>query len=371
MSKVSIIMPVYNGERFLKPAIDSALAQTFADWELIVVDDGSKDSTPEILRQVTDPRVKVIHKQNGGEASARNLALEHACGEYISFLDADDLYLPNALADLTAFLDSHPEYEVVFADGHLCDEQDRKLTRLSEHRPGLHTGNILEPLVLTASVITVPVCTMLRRSVVEQNHIRFDTQFVIGPDWDFWIQVARVARFGNLDRLTCMYRVHLSNITRTSGANRRRDDLIRGREKVMRSDWFSDLSVETRRRFFYNLLVELASDLPDRQLALLQEPAFRQLSAQDQATLWRQVGIDIFRKRGDQEKAELCFKSASRLSPADRKTKMLMRASRLGRLPLQLLLRTWEMLHRAQVTARGIGKKKPKPVPSALGPVKS
>jgi hypothetical protein len=168
-----------------------------------------------------------------------------------------------------------------------------------------------------------------------------------------------------------MYRVHLSNITRTSGANRRREDLIHGREKVMRSDWFARLSETTRQRFFYNLLIELAAGQPERQLGFLGEAAFQSLSAAHQAVLWRQVGIEIFRHSGDLEQARRCFEQSGRIYPADRKTGMLYRVSKFGQIPLRGTIGAWNLVHRVSVALRGIGQSKPKPVPSALGPVKN
>ena len=91
MPKISVIMPVYNGESFIEQAIQSLLFQSFDDWELIVVDDGSTDSTPIILQKLNDIRINTIWQENRGEAGARNTALNHVTGEYLAFLDADDV----------------------------------------------------------------------------------------------------------------------------------------------------------------------------------------------------------------------------------------------------------------------------------------
>ena len=90
--KISVIVPVYNVEMFLRRCIDSILAQTFTDFELLLIDDGSKDKSGEICDEYAtkDVRIRVFHKQNGGVSSARNVGLNHAIGEYICFCDADD-----------------------------------------------------------------------------------------------------------------------------------------------------------------------------------------------------------------------------------------------------------------------------------------
>ncbi len=248
--KITVITPVYNGELFIEGAIASLLAQSLHDWELIIVDDGSSDSTPQILEKFEDKRIKVIRQKNSGEAKARNIGLNHATGEYVSFLDADDLYFPNAIEDLSSFLDLHPEYDVVYSEGQICDDQDRPLMRLSEIRSGIYTGDILEKLVLSSSVITVPVCTMTRRIKILEHSIKFDPNLIIGPDWDFWIQLAVHVKFGYLDKLTCKYRVHNSNITRRVNVKKRKHDQVFGRLKVMNSDWFEKLSLVTREFFF-------------------------------------------------------------------------------------------------------------------------
>ncbi len=201
MPRVSVIMPVYNGELYLKQAIDSLLSQAFQDWELVVVDDGSTDATAQILQQYTDARIQIFRQKNRGEAGARNTGLANMTGEYMAFLDADDEYLPGALENLVSFLDNHPQYTVVFSDGYICNDKDQQLMRLTEVRPGIFTGNVLDPLIMTPTVLTVPVCTMTRISRVREFDLRFDEENnLYGTDWDFWIRLAVHVKFGYLDK---------------------------------------------------------------------------------------------------------------------------------------------------------------------------
>lgn len=372
MSLISVIMPVYNGARFLEKTLDSLLAQTCADWELIVVDDGSTDATPEMLARYDDPRFVKIRKANGGEAQTRNVGLRHATGEFIAFLDADDLYLPTALADMSAFLTAHPEFDALFSNGYLCDENEHILSQLTDHRSGIYTGNILEPLVLTADVLTVPVCTLTRRAVIQQHHVEFDEQLVIGPDWDFWIRLARYARFGYLDKLTCMYRVHLTNITRTSGAQKRRNDLVYGRMKVLNAEWFPELSWPTRQKFFYALLVDLLAEDATQQQRVFDHANFKGLSDAQRASLLRQVGTRQLLTGSAPDFAVQCLQDAVTLNPADRKSRYLLQARRtLGLSTTVALLRLWQQLIQWGHKARSVGRRRAKPVPSSLGPVGS
>jgi glycosyltransferase involved in cell wall biosynthesis len=364
------MMPVYNGEKYVADAIRSLLAQTWQDWELIVVDDGSTDATPSILDQFRDRRIRRVWQQNAGEAVARNTALDLARGERLAFLDADDVYLPSALEAHSRFLEIHPEWDAAFSDGYVVDGSGRVLSRLTEHRPGIHTGDILEPLVLTASVITVPVCTMLRRNTVDRHTIRFDPSLIIGPDWDFWIQVARVARFGYLDEVTCQYRVHQTNVTLTSGWERRREDLIRNRMKVLSSDWFQGLSLPTRRRFFWGLLIDLLTGDACRQLAILEGAPCRWLPPVDQAAVWRHVAVDRLEHEPTAEGARACLESALRIHPASSKTRAILAVLRVGRLPALAALRSWRLGHAGAGWFRSLGRVKPKPVPAALQPMR-
>ena len=339
--KVTVITPVYNGERYIGGAIASLLAQSFQDWELVVIDDGSSDSTPQILEKLTDPRIRIIRQQNAGEANARNVGLDHATGEYISFLDADDLYFPNAIEDLSSFLDLHPQYDVVYSEGQICDDQDQPLMRLSEIRSGVYTGNVLERLVLSSSVVTVPVCTMTRRSKILEHTVKFDPNLVIGPDWDFWIQLAVHVGFGYLDKMTCKYRVHNTNITRRVDVDKRKHDQVFGRLKVMNSDWFNDLSLYTREFFFTDLLVNIISGDAKTQTSILASTQFSKLPAYVRSNLWRTVGINVLQCERNEDLAKRYFDESLKINPEDRKTKLLIWSLGVGHSFTLGLINTW------------------------------
>lgn len=121
----SVIMPVYNGERFVSAAIDSVLAQSFQDWELVIVNDGSKDNTLDVLKKYEDnPKIKIITQPNGGVSAARNTAMANAVYDYYAFLDCDDLWLPDHLETLYNMIEKYPDAgtyatlaQIRFADG--------------------------------------------------------------------------------------------------------------------------------------------------------------------------------------------------------------------------------------------------------------
>jgi glycosyltransferase involved in cell wall biosynthesis len=111
--KVSVIMAVYNGERYLKEAIDSILSQTFSDFELLIVNDGSTDRTKDILKEYDDPRIRILSQSNKGCIAARHLAIKNARGKYLAIMDSDDIALQERLSKTAAYLDSHNDVVLV------------------------------------------------------------------------------------------------------------------------------------------------------------------------------------------------------------------------------------------------------------------
>ena len=114
MPIISVIVPVYNVEKYLNRCIDSILAQTFSDFELLLIDDGSKDKSGEICDQYAekDDRIKVLHKENGGASAARNTGIDHAVGEYIMFADSDDYIGRNMLESLLGLIERQNDWAI-------------------------------------------------------------------------------------------------------------------------------------------------------------------------------------------------------------------------------------------------------------------
>jgi len=355
MPKVTVITPVYNGQSYIDTAINSLLSQTLQDWELIVVDDGSTDSTPQILEKFTDSRIRVIRQQNAGEARARNVGLQNVTGEYVALLDADDSYLPTALEELSAFLDSYPQFDVVYSDGQICDEQDRFLMTLTDVRPGIYTGEILEKVVISSSVVTVPVCTMTRQSKILEHSVRFDPNLVIGPDWDFWIQLAVHVNFGYLNKITCKYRIHTTNITRTTASEKRKKDQIYRRMKIMNAEWFVRLSPATQELFFLDLLTVTLSGDSVSQQEILHSPQFGGMAPSKRADLWRMVGIDALKNGEDPAAVKSYLAESLRLNPSDRKTGLLLSTLSIGRPVALAFVTAWHGFLQVAKKATSVG----------------
>jgi glycosyltransferase involved in cell wall biosynthesis len=284
---ISVIMPAYNAEQYIGQAIQSVLAQSCKNWELIVVDDGSTDRTSQILAGFSDPRIRVHHQPNGGEACARNTALDLIQGKFLAFLDSDDVFLPEHLKLTSGYLNDHPEVGGVYTDGFYIDQTGSRLKPLSSRRRGPFEGDIFEEVMRSSDVFGAPVCVVLRSDVIKQNALRFDSEIVIGPDWDFLNQFAEVSPFGYVKEPTCLYRVHQTNISVRTGIERRMKSLARCREKTIKMKRFMECSAESRIFVFYDLLINLLQGNIKRRSEIVDWPEFTQLPHDEQARLLR------------------------------------------------------------------------------------
>jgi len=210
MPKVTVIIPTYNRADYVCEAIDSVLTQTFTDYEIIVVDDGSTDNTADLLRPLAEQGlIRYIFQENRGESAARNQGIAVASGEYIAFLDSDDLFLPTKLEKQVSYLDTHPDIALVhswyakFEDGGR-DLGIRDTSRLN--------GWIYPAYLLDWSVLMVVPAVMVRSSVLEQVG-GFDETIRWGPDLDMWRRITRKFRIAVIPDVLCKIRVHPGNIS--------------------------------------------------------------------------------------------------------------------------------------------------------------
>lgn len=320
---VSVMMPAYNAERYIGQAIESVLAQHYAHWELIVVNDGSSDNTAGVAAHYTDPRIRVIHQENQGESVARNRALDEMKGEYVAFLDADDVFFPHHLEIAVRYLQEHPERDAVYTDGYHCDEEGNQLAPLSSRRRGPFTGDIFEELVRASDVHGPPTCVVLHRRPILDQDLRFDPDIVIGPDWDFMTRYAQWAQFGYVDDHTVLYRIHRTNVSVRVGLQRRALYMARCREKAIQLPCFKQCSLETRVAVFYDLLVNLLVGYPERQLEVMAVPAFEALPAEERARLLRLAAARALRREGDQGYVREWLAEARALNPRDARSVVL------------------------------------------------
>ena len=187
MPAVSVIMPVFNVERYVDAAVASLLAQTWRDFEVLAVNDGSTDATARLVESwaARDSRIRVLHKANGGISSARNAALRAAAGDFIALLDGDDTWDPAFLESQMAILQAHPEIDVVTANarnlgGHRDGQPARPWPDAKPH-PDL--------LGMIADEEAVFIMCVFRRRVYEQIG-EFDESLRTNEDYDYWLRAA-------------------------------------------------------------------------------------------------------------------------------------------------------------------------------------
>lgn len=199
MKQVSVIIPVYGVENYIAATIESVLAQTYQNFELLIVDDASPDRSIEICQQFTDPRIKIIRQENRGLAGARNTGIRQAQGDYIAFLDGDDLWLPDKLEKHLQHLENSPEVGVSFSRSEFIDIAGNSLgTYLMPQLTGIDVICLLK-----GSPIGNGSAAVLRRAVLDA--IKFRTNFY-GSEEDFYFDDA----FRQSEDIECWLRIVLT-----------------------------------------------------------------------------------------------------------------------------------------------------------------
>lgn len=311
------MMPAYNAETFIGDAIESVLAQSNQHWELVIVDDGSSDRTFDIASHYDDSRIRIIRQKNQGEAAARNTALRNIQGEFLAFLDADDLFLPHHLETTVGYLLAHSHRDGIYTDGYYIDQAGSRLQTISSRRRGPFEGNLFEEVVYSSDVFGPPTCVVLRTNMIQSHSLTFDESIVIGPDWDFFTKYADVGKFGYLDQLTCLYRLHTTNISIRTGLKRRALELAKCRTNAIKMRNFRNCSVRVRTAVFYDLLINLLIDFPERQTELTHCQEFTELPEQEQARLLRLMASTTVVHGQDQTHVGKWLDRARQLNPMD------------------------------------------------------
>lgn len=207
---ISIIVPVYNVEKYIKDCLESVLTQTYTNFEVLVIDDGSKDSSGKICDEYAkkDSRFKVIHKENEGVSATRNVALDIAKGKYITFLDSDDILLDNALEIM------HSEIIETNADVSVLGWYDFKKNDILVYNCPKHTALLLDDEVLKnflneKSFPSVIWGKLYKRNIIDK--VRFDTSLVIAEDFDFLYKVLKNAKCLSINTHKVIYKYRVRN----------------------------------------------------------------------------------------------------------------------------------------------------------------
>jgi len=229
MPDVSVLMPVYNGERFLREAIDSILHQTYRDFELLILNDGSTDASLTIINSYTDPRIRLIdNEQNRGLTATLNRGLEEASSDLIARQDADDLSSPNRLAKQVEFFKHHPDVALLGTQARFIDER------------GYSSGSILQRACSHDSIkwdllfdnSFTHSSVMFRKRVVQGELGGYDETFSYCQDYELWSRVATSHHVANLIESLVSYRIH--PYARMS--DRMKESIIRENRRVAESN---------------------------------------------------------------------------------------------------------------------------------------
>lgn len=217
----TIVVPCYNRADIVLDTVHSILKQEYQNFELVLVDDGSKDNTREVVAAITDPRVRYFYKDNGERGAARNYGAQQARGKYINFFDSDDEMYPNHLRVVKEFLEANGEVEVVHTGYERLDGQDRVISEMFEFKASTNEV-LLHDNPLACNTVFV------RRDIALANPFEEDRRLASAEDWELWVRLASKYTFYPIRQKTFCLREHDGRSLNTIApeAVRQRDELF-------------------------------------------------------------------------------------------------------------------------------------------------
>ncbi|ALF52922.1 glycosyl transferase family A [Nostoc piscinale CENA21] len=246
MPKVTVVIPAYNAMQFLPETVESVLAQTFSDLELLIVNDGSSDNIVQWANNITDERVKLISQENQGVSAARNTGIMQSNGEYLAFLDADDLWKPTKLEKQILRFEEYPEAGLVYTWTHLVDTFAKPINRVLASRL---EGNVWKQ-ILVANMIGNGSSAMVRRSCFQTVGL-FDPELSGAADRDMWIRIAVHYPFAVVKEPLTLWRQHTNSMSKKRQEMVK--DLRRTIDKNFQSVSFDLLYLQNRSYSYMNL----------------------------------------------------------------------------------------------------------------------
>jgi len=204
--KVTVLLPVYNAEKYIAEAVNSVLNQTFEEFELLILNDGSTDKSVEILRSIEDERITIINNpKNLGLIATLNRGLEKAKGKYIARMDADDICYPNRFEEQVKFLDENEDYVIVGSNFLKFGFENGESNLWNEDEQ-------IRVAVFFESPLAHPT-TMFRRDVISANRLTYDKRYLHLEDWALWFRILQFGKAKNLECTLLKYRLEDQNIT--------------------------------------------------------------------------------------------------------------------------------------------------------------
>ncbi len=221
MPKISVVIPAYNVMAYLPETVESVIKQTFTDLEVLIINDGSSDQIVQWVSQLTDPRIKLISQENQGLPGARNTGITHAQGEYIAFLDADDLWEPSKLEKQVECFEKAPEVGLVYTWTTLIDSLRKPIGITFNYDL---EGKVWEQ-ILVVDAVGNGSSAMVRRNCFNTVG-NFDTSLTWGEDWDMWIRIAAQYPFAVVKEYLTLYRQHPGSMSKNLEKSLKNLDIV-------------------------------------------------------------------------------------------------------------------------------------------------
>ena len=202
---ISVIMPVYNAEKYVKSAIESILSQSFQDFELLIFNDCATDNSLTIIQSFSDPRIKLFSSlKNLGYLIHLNKGIDLAQGKYIARMDADDISMPQRFEKQVAFMDAHKDYGLVGTWAQILDSEQ-------------HVKPCVEDMAIRLQLLKMNQffhsSVLIRKSILTNNHLYYNKEFYTAEDYELWVRISSFCKIGNLNEFLVKYRIHDEQIS--------------------------------------------------------------------------------------------------------------------------------------------------------------
>lgn len=208
MPKGSVVIATYNCAKYICEAINSVLKQTFKDYEIIVIDDGSTDDTKEVLNDYINKKlITYIYQQHSGVSKARNLGINSASGEYILFLDADDILMPNVLENEVLYLDKHKDICLISGQFQIINESGALREKTEIRKTGIVNWWLIPENQIILSGL------LLRRNFLLRHSLFFKEEYDGAEDYLLWLEMSKLGKLATLSRVVCYYRQRPGSFT--------------------------------------------------------------------------------------------------------------------------------------------------------------
>lgn len=259
---VSIIIPTYNRAQFIAAAIHSIIHQTYTNFEILVIDDGSGDNTKNIVQSFNDVRIFYFFQQHNGRSSARNLGILIAKGKYITFLDSDDLYLPEKIEKQVEYLESNLQYSMIYSSAQCIDEQGSQLNYTYQ---AIDSGWIYEKIAYFLPVTIILPTVMVRKEIFQEIGA-FDEKMDRFEDVDMWRRISKKFMIYAMPDVTCLIRTHSDNHIKNQNPEKIIESLEYYKKKILREDnHISTAQHENKINILYEYYISAFSAFPEFQ----------------------------------------------------------------------------------------------------------